>query len=260
MKNTIDIQNLNDTRKVTIDKVGVKGVKYPIIVEDRTNETQHTIADLDIFVELPHHHRGTHMSRFIEILNEYHQRNVISEIENFVLETKKRLDADSAFVNIAFPYFINKTAPVSAIKSLMSYDCFFIASHRDEFEMQIGVKVPITTVCPCSKEISEYGAHNQRSIVTVTIKYSEYVWLEELIEIVEAAASCEVYSLLKRSDEKYVTEKGYDNPKFVEDIVRDVVVELRKDKRITDYSVESENFESIHNHSAYASVTSGRNK
>lgn len=260
MKNTIDIQNLNDTRKVTIDKVGVKGVKYPIIVEDRTNETQHTIADLDIFVELPHHHRGTHMSRFIEILNEYHQRNVISEIENFVLETKKRLDADSAFVNIAFPYFINKTAPVSAIKSLMSYDCFFIASHRDEFEMQIGVKVPITTVCPCSKEISEYGAHNQRSIVTVTIKYSEYVWLEELIEIVEAAASCELYSLLKRSDEKYVTEKGYDNPKFVEDIVRDVVVELRKDKRITDYSVESENFESIHNHSAYASVTSGRNK
>lgn len=260
MKNTIDIQNLNDTRKVTIDKVGVKGVKYPIIVEDRTNETQHTIADLDIFVELPHHHRGTHMSRFIEILNEYHQRNVISEIENFVLETKKRLDADSAFVNIAFPYFINKTAPVSAIKSLMSYDCFFIASHKDEFEMQIGVKVPITTVCPCSKEISEYGAHNQRSIVTVTIKYSEYVWLEELIEIVESAASCEVYSLLKRSDEKYVTEKGYDNPKFVEDIVRDVVVELRKDSRITEYSVESENFESIHNHSAYASVTSGRNK
>ncbi len=260
MKNTIDIQNLNDNRKVTIDKVGVKGVKYPIIVEDRTNETQHTIADLDIFVELPHHHRGTHMSRFIEILNEYHQRNVISEIENFVLETKKRLDADSAFVNIAFPYFINKTAPVSAIKSLMSYDCFFIASHQDEFEMQIGVKVPITTVCPCSKEISEYGAHNQRSIVTVTIKYSEYVWLEELIEIVESAASCEVYSLLKRSDEKYVTEKGYDNPKFVEDIVRDVVVELRKDSRITEYSVESENFESIHNHSAYASVTSGRNK
>ncbi len=258
MKNTIDIQNLNDTRKVTIDKVGVKGVKYPIIVEDRANETQHTIADLDIFVELPHQHRGTHMSRFIEVLNEYHQRNVISEIENFVQEIKKRLDADSAFVNINFPYFISKAAPVSGITSLMSYDCFFMASHQDDFEMKIGVKVPITTVCPCSKEISEYGAHNQRSIVTVIIKYSEYVWLEEIIDIVEAAASCEVYSLLKRSDEKYVTEKGYDNPKFVEDIVRDIVVELKKDQRILEYSVESENFESIHNHSAYASVTGGR--
>ena len=260
MKNTIDIQNLNDNRKVTIDKVGVKGVKYPIIVEDRANEIQHTVAELDIFVELPHHHRGTHMSRFIEILNEYHQRNLVSEIENFVLDIKKRLDADSAFVNINFPYFVQKTAPVSGIKSLMSYDCFFIASHKEEFEMQIGVKVPITTVCPCSKEISEYGAHNQRSIVTVSVKYSEYVWLEELIEIVESMASCEVYSLLKRSDEKFVTEKGYDNPKFVEDIVRDVVVELRKDERIIEFSVESENFESIHNHSAYASVNGWRAK
>ncbi len=258
MKNTIDIQNLNDNRKVTIDKVGVKGVKYPIIVEDRANEIQHTVADLDIFVELPHHHRGTHMSRFIEILNEYHHRNFVSEIENFVLETKKRLDADSAFVNMSFPYFVEKTAPVSGIKSLMSYDCFFLASHRDDFEMQIGVKVPITTVCPCSKEISEYGAHNQRSIVTVSVKYSDYVWLEELIEIVESVASCEVYSLLKRSDEKFVTERGYDNPKFVEDIVRDVVVELRKDIRIIEFSVESENFESIHNHSAYASVAGRR--
>lgn len=255
MKDTIDIQNLNDDRKVTIDKVGVKGVKYPIIVEDRANGTQHTVADLDIFVELPHHHRGTHMSRFIEILNAYHHRNLVSEIENFVMETKHRLNANSAFVNISFPYFIEKTAPVSGIKSLMSYDCFFIATHKHEFEMEIGVKVPITTVCPCSKEISAYGAHNQRSIVTVVIKYSDYVWLEELIEIVEGVASCEVYSLLKRSDEKYVTEKGYDNPKFVEDIVRDVVVKLRDDKRIIEFKVESENFESIHNHSAYASVT-----
>lgn len=260
MKNTIDIQNLDDNRKVTIDKVGVKGVKYPIIVEDRANERQNTVADLDIFVELPHNHRGTHMSRFIEILNEYHQRNLVSEIENFVLDIKKRLDADSAFVNINFPYFIKKTAPVSGIASLMSYDCFFTASHTDAFEMEIGVKVPITSVCPCSKEISEYGAHNQRSIVTVTVKYSDYVWLEELIDIVESSASCEVYSLLKRSDEKYVTEKGYDNPKFVEDIVRDVVVELRKDNRILEYKVESENFESIHNHSAYASVAGKREK
>ncbi len=258
MKNTVDIQNLNDNRNVRIDKVGVKGLKYPIIVEDRANATQHTVADLDIFVELPHQHRGTHMSRFIEVLNAYHQRNLVAEIEHFVLETKERLDADSAFVNISFPYFIEKQAPVSGIKSLMSYDCFFLASHKDEFEMQIGVKVPITTVCPCSKEISAYGAHNQRSIVTVVVKYSGYVWLEELIDIVEAVASCEVYSLLKRADEKFVTEKGYDNPKFVEDIVRDVVVELRKDKRIIEYRVESENYESIHNHSAYASVVGKR--
>ena len=255
MNKIIDVQKQQDDRKVTIDKVGVKGVTYPIIVEDRQNEIKHTVAELDIYVELPHNHRGTHMSRFLEILNEYQQRKLVSEIENFVLEIKKRLDAASAFVNIRFPYFVEKTAPVSKIKSLLSYDCFFIASHKDEFEMEIGVKVPITTVCPCSKEISEYGAHNQRSIVTVSVKYSGYVWLEELIDIVEGCASCEVYSLLKRTDEKFVTEKGYDNPKFVEDIVRDVVVELRKDERIIEFSVESENFESIHNHSAYASVS-----
>lgn len=260
MNKIADVQNEDDDRRVTIDKVGVKGVKYPIIVEDRQNETQHTVADLDIFVELPHDHRGTHMSRFIEILNEFHERRLVSEIESFILEIKKRLNAASAFVDIEFPYFVEKSAPVSKIKSLLSYDCFFIASHKEQFEMEIGVKVPITTVCPCSKEISEYGAHNQRSIVTVSVKYRDYVWLEELIDIVESCASSEIYSLLKRPDEKYVTERGYNNPKFVEDIVRDVVVELRKDKRIISYSVESENFESIHNHNAYASVTGPKDK
>ncbi len=254
MENKIDIQKMNDTRKVSIDKVGVKSVKYPISVEDKKNGIQHTVADLDIYVQLPHHHRGTHMSRFLEVLNKYRDKNIVSEIENFIKETKVRLDADSAYAEVSFPYFIEKEAPVSKIKSLMSYDCFFKVSHTDKFKIQIGVKVPVTSVCPCSKEISEYGAHNQRSIVTVMIEYNKFVWLEEIIDIVEKSASCELYSLLKRTDEKYVTEKGYENPKFVEDIVRDVVVELRKDDRIDVFSVESENFESIHNHNAYASV------
>ena len=258
MKNSIDIQKMSDTRNVTIDKVGVKGVKYPIIVDDRSNGIQHTIADLDIYVELPHQHRGTHMSRFIELLNKYHTKNFISEIENFVAEIKERLDADSSYVSISFPYFVKKKAPVSGIESLLSYQCFFEVSHKEKFEMTIGVKVPITTVCPCSKEISEYGAHNQRSLVIVEVKYSEFIWLEELIDVVEECASCEVYALLKRSDEKYVTEKGYDNPKFVEDIVRDITVKLREDSRIQRFYVESENFESIHNHSAYASVYESR--
>lgn len=250
----VDVQNMVDDRHVTIEKVGVKGVKHPITVEDRKNGMQHTVADFDMFVELPHEYRGTHMSRFLEVMNEFREKSIISEIESFVLSIKNRLTADSAYVDIRFPYFIEKAAPVSGIKSLMSYNCFFKASHTDKFDMEIGVEVPITTVCPCSKEISEYGAHNQRSLVTVSIKYDGYVWLEEIIDIVERCSSCELYSLLKRPDEKYVTERGYENPKFVEDIVRDVVVELREDKRIKSYSVESENFESIHNHSAYASV------
>jgi GTP cyclohydrolase I len=258
MINKIDVQKMHDTRKVTIDKVGVKSVKYPIVVEDRKNGKQSTIADLDIYVELPHHHRGTHMSRFLEVLNEYHKKSVVSEIESFINDVKTRLDADAAYADMSFTYFVEKEAPVSKIKSLMSYECFFKVSHTDQFNMEIGVKVPVTSVCPCSKEISEYGAHNQRSIITISVKYKEFVWLEDLIDIAENCASCDLFSLLKRTDEKYVTEKGHDNPKFVEDIVRDVVVELRKDSRIVEFSVESENFESIHNHSAYAAVCEKR--
>ncbi|OQX72055.1 MAG: GTP cyclohydrolase I FolE2 [Candidatus Cloacimonas sp. 4484_275] len=254
MKNKIDIQSLEDTRNVTINKVGVKNVKYPIVVEDRKNGIQNTIAVLDIFVELPHNHRGTHMSRFIEVLNRFHQETFISKLPEFLKEIRIALNADASYAMIKFPYFIRKTAPVSKIESLLSYDCFFKASLREEFELVIGVQVPVTTLCPCSKEISDYGAHSQRSIVTVEVSFKEFVWLEELIEIVENSASSEIYSLLKRVDEKFVTEKAYDNPAFVEDVVREVTLKLQNDNRIISFQVESENFESIHNHNAYACV------
>ncbi|MCF7858052.1 MAG: GTP cyclohydrolase FolE2 [Candidatus Cloacimonetes bacterium] len=254
MKGKIDIQNLKDTRKVTINKVGVKNVQYPIIVEDRKNKFQNTVADLDIYVELPHHHRGTHMSRFLEVLNHFHKENLIGNLPEFLAEIKKALNADYSYVNIRFPYFINKIAPISKTKSLLSYNCFFKASLGYEFKMKLGVEVPVTTLCPCSKEISENGAHSQRSVVSIELSYHDFIWLEEIIETIEKCASCEIYSLLKRVDEKYVTEKAYNNPRFVEDIVREVTLEFQKDDRIDWFKVQSENFESIHNHNAYACV------
>jgi GTP cyclohydrolase I len=232
----------------------VKNVKYPIIVADRTNEIQNTIAELDIYVELPHNHRGTHMSRFMEVLNHFHKENLIEKLPEFLNEVKFALQADAAYTNIQFPYFIKKKAPVSGIESLQYYVCTFEAAMRDEYNLTIGVEVPVTTLCPCSKEISDDGAHSQRSKVTVKVKFQDFVWLEELIELVESCASCDIYPLLKRVDEKYVTEKAYDNPAFVEDMVRDVTIKLQSDKRITSYQVESENYESIHAHNAYAYV------
>jgi len=254
MKNKIDVQSLEDKRNIAIDRVGVKNVRYPIVVEDRENKIQHTVANIDIFVDLPHHHRGTHMSRFIEVLNRFHKESFIDNLEKFMLDIKTSLDADSSYAVIKFPYFIKKKAPVSNIESLMSYDCYFQASMDKNFSLLIGAEVPVTTLCPCSKEVSDYGAHNQRSIVSVKVKADDFIWIEEIIDIVESCASCEIYSLLKRSDEKYVTEKAFDNPRFVEDIVREVTLKLKADKRIKGFSVESENFESIHNHNAYACV------
>ncbi len=250
-----DIQNQTDKRHVTIDKVGVKGVRYPIVVEDRSKGIQHSIADLNIFVELPHTRRGTHMSRFIEVLNHYHTEAFIGKLDAFLLELKTTMKAEAAYVDIRFPYFISKKAPVSRISSLLGYDCTFNASLTDSYQLWIGVEVPVTTLCPCSKEISAYGAHNQRSLISIRVKYREFVWLEELIRLAENHASCEIYPLLKRPDEKYVTEKAYQNPVFVEDIVREITLELQKDPRIISFEVESENFESIHNHSAYAMIS-----
>jgi len=195
------------------------------------------------------------MSRFIEVLNRYHTEAFIGKLESFLMELRTTMKAEAAYVEIKFPYFINKKAPVSHISSLLSYDCCFNASYKDEFNLWIGVSVPVTTLCPCSKEISEYGAHNQRSQVTIQVSYNEFIWLEELISLAERHASCEIYPLLKRSDEKFVTEKAYNNPKFVEDIVREITLELQKDTRITGFHVESENYESIHNHSAYAMIS-----
>jgi GTP cyclohydrolase I len=252
LKSMPDIQNQLDTRKVTVDKVGVKSIKYPIIVTDRSEKVQHTVADINFYVELPHSHRGTHMSRFIEVLHHYHQDNIVFNLEKLLSEIKKSLKADAAYIELSFPYFIRKIAPVSKTASYLDYRCFFNASLQDEYVFWIGVQVPVTSLCPCSKEISRFGAHNQRSIVTLKVQYSEFVWLEELIELVEKVSSCEIFPLLKRSDEKYVTEKAYQNPMFVEDMIRELTTKLKNDSRMVHFEIEAENFESIHNHSAYA--------
>lgn len=250
-----DIQSQPDTRKITIDKVGVKGIRYPIVVQDRENGIQHSVADLDIYVELPHQRRGTHMSRFLEVLNRYHTEVFIDKLDSFLNELKSTLKADTAYIDISFPFFIKKQAPVSKVVSLLGYDCFFNASYNNNFELWIGVKVPVTTLCPCSKAISVSGAHNQRSEIFIKVRNREFVWLEELIQLAEEHSSCEIFPLLKRSDEKFVTDKAYSNPKFVEDIVREITMELNKDKRITGFYVEAENFESIHAHNAYALIS-----
>ena len=194
------------------------------------------------------------MSRFLEVLNSYHKENLIDNLEALLSDVKKQLNSQKAYIQIRFPYFIEKIAPVSKITSLLDYECVFEACLADVYEFKLGVTVPITTLCPCSKEISDYGAHNQRSYVTVTVLYNDFVWIEELVDIVEKVASCEIYPLLKRPDEKYVTERAFDNPAFVEDIVRDVTLVLKEDSRIVWFRVESENMESIHNHGAYACV------
>ncbi|MFP3869838.1 MAG: GTP cyclohydrolase FolE2 [Syntrophobacteria bacterium] len=251
-----DIQNSTDHRNINIDKVGVKNIRYPVTVLDRAQGRQHTVANICMYVNLPKQFKGTHMSRFIEILNEYHGE---IHIRNFatILETMKdRLQAESAHLQVSFPYFIKKKSPVAAAPGLMEYGCRLRGSLSADLghDLVVQISVPITTVCPCSKEISNFGAHNQRGIVRLAVRFKRFVWLEELIQLVEEEASCDVYSVLKRPDEKYVTEKAYQNPKFVEDVVRDIGAKLDKDQNIIWYSVDSENFESIHNHSAYALI------
>jgi GTP cyclohydrolase IB len=247
-----DVQNRPDKRKITIDKVGVKGIKYPVIVSDRANKIQTTIAEINMYVQLPHYFRGTHMSRFVEVLHHYHQEEVIDNLENLLRDIKQSLKADASYIEMTFLYFIKKQAPVSGIASYLNYECSFRASLDEAYDFWIGIKVPVTTLCPCSKEISDYGAHNQRSVVSLSVQYLEFIWLEELIDLVEQTCSCDIFPLLKRVDEKFVTEKAYDHPMFVEDIIRGLTVKLLRDKRITHFELEAENFESIHNHSAYA--------
>ena len=251
----IDIQNQKDNRNIDIQKVGVKGIKYPIVVLDRANGTQHVNATINIYVNLPHHFKGTHMSRFVEILNEFRGQINIKTLNKILQKIRQKLHAQSAHIEIEFPYFVEKTAPVSGSKSLMDYMCSFSGQNNgNKTDFLVGVVVPVTTVCPCSKEISTMGAHNQRSMVTVKVRFKKFFWIEDIIRIVEDSASGEVYSLLKRVDEKFVTEKAHENPMFVEDVVRNVAQELNRDENFRWYSVEAENYESIHNHSAYAYV------
>ncbi len=249
-----DVQNEIDLRQIAIDKVGVKNLKYPIVLQDKANDKQHTIASINMYVNLPHHFRGTHMSRFIEILNKYRREIDIHNMGNIMKEMKKRLNAESAHLEIEFSYFIEKQAPVSKSKSLMEYQCRLIGELSDRMKIFLGVSVPILTVCPCSKEISDYGAHNQRGIITVLLKFKGFLWIEDVVELVETCASGSVYSLLKREDEKFITESSYDNPTFVEDVVRNVATKLNKIENILWYKIEVESFESIHNHDAYACV------
>ncbi|WP_018987057.1 GTP cyclohydrolase FolE2 [Methylophilus methylotrophus] len=252
-----DVQNLADVRQLAINKVGIKAIRHPIKIKDKAGIIQGTIATMSMYVQLPQHLKGTHMSRFIEILN--HQEHVVS-LENFYLllhETALRLEAKSGYIEMEFPYFVNKAAPVSGVKSLLDYQVTFIGEISESgCDVKVKILIPVTSLCPCSKKISAYGAHNQRSHVTVTLSFNTLIWLEDIIRLVELQASSELYGLLKRPDEKYVTELAYDNPKFVEDMVRDIASVFYNEARIKDFIVECENFESIHNHSAYACITS----
>jgi GTP cyclohydrolase I len=249
-----DVQARADTRRLPINRVGIKEISHPVLVKDRSAGEQHTIASFNMYVGLPHNFKGTHMSRFVEIL---HTEREIS-VESFRAMLEKmtdRLEADTGHIEMTFPFFVMKKAPVSGVESLMDYRASLIGERRKgATEMWVRVVVPVTSLCPCSKKISSYGAHNQRSHVTITAKLDSHMWIEELIEVAESEASCELYGILKRPDEKYVTERAYENPKFVEDMVRDVATRLNADQRITAYVVEAENFESIHNHSAYALI------
>jgi len=253
-----DVQNQPDDRNIAIDKVGIRNIKYPISVLDKAHKVQHTVADINLYVHLPEHFRGTHMSRFVEILNQ-HQREInVENIDEILKNIRETLNSEAAYLELSFPYFIEKTAPISKAASLMEYTCTMVAcQHRNgKKDFMLTVQVPITTLCPCSREISNRGAHNQRSLVTVSVRMNTLVWIEELISLVETCAVCDLYALLKREDEKYVTERAYDNPAFVEDIVREIALKLQSDQRITWFTVESENMESIHNHNAYAYVES----
>jgi len=254
-----DVQKTPDSRRIAIDKVGIKAIRHPIKVLDMSGGVQHTIALFNMYVYLPHHFKGTHMSRFVEILNENERELSVASFETMLRSMVERLEARSGYVEMRFPYFINKKAPVSGVESLLDYDVTFIGEIRDgSYHLTMKVIIPVTSLCPCSKQISDYGAHNQRSHVTLTVNSRSFIWIEEIVRVAEENASSQIYGLLKRPDEKFVTEQAYDNPKFVEDMVRDIAAALNSDPRIDDYTVESENFESIHNHSAYALVKSGQ--
>jgi len=253
-----DVQSQPDFRNIPIDKVGIKNLRYPITVRDRRDGFQHTIAAINMFVDLPHDNKGTHMSRFVELLHLLRPEVSLKKFAVILENMKQHLNAASAHLEMTFPYFIEKKAPVSTSPGLMDYTCSITGTSDPSGKVDLvsEVVVPISSVCPCSMEISEIGAHNQRGEVRLSTRFNKFIWMEDMIELVETSASCDVFSVLKRVDEKRVTEKAFGNPKFVEDIVRDVAKKLNEDDNITWFTVSAENFESIHNHSAYASITS----
>lgn len=257
-----DVQSRRDERRIPIDQVGVTDLRYPIVVLDRDRETQHTVARLTMSVNLPHHFKGTHMSRFIELLNRHRGEVTMRTLPEMLRDLKKRLHAEKAQVVVEFPYFLERSVPVSGARSLMEYECSFQAEiNGGEEDFVLSVRVPVTSLCPCSKAISDYGAHNQRGYVTIEVRTVRspdrepaFVWIEELVEAAEQSASAPVYPLLKRADERHVTMQAYDNPVFVEDMVRNVAVRLRSDPRVAWFRVHAVNHESIHNHGAFARI------
>jgi GTP cyclohydrolase I len=250
----IDIQNQRDERNIEIQKVGIKNIRYPITVLDKIRGTQSTVASINMYVNLPHQFKGTHMSRFVEVLNAHRHQINLKNFESILEELRQKLHAESAHLQVSFPYFVEKRAPVSGANGLMEYTCEFCGSTGMQEDHYVGVRVPVTTLCPCSKEISDRGSHNQRGLVSVKVWFYKFFWIEDLIQLVEESASCDLYAVLKRPDEKFVTEKAYDNPTFVEDVVRNVSTRLNADANFRGYCIEAENLESIHNHSAYAYV------
>jgi GTP cyclohydrolase I len=271
-----DIHSQRDRRGLALDRAGVKGLRYPICVLDRARGLQHTVAEIDMTVSVPHKRKGAHMSRFVELLNRHRREIDIRKFRSLCSELRKDHDAEAAHVEVRFPYFIEKKAPVTGAVGLVDYACTFGASvsgkgrrtglrpgraergARSIGDLWVAVEVPVTSLCPCSKAISDHGAHNQRSLVSVRVWFTKFFWIEDLIALVEASASSELYALLKRPDEKFVTERAYQRPRFVEDLVREVGMRLRKGRSFTRWEVEAESFESIHAHNAYAALAGPR--
>lgn len=251
-----DVQGELDRRRIPLKHVGIKNLRWPIVLKDQEKGLQHTVAKVSLAVDLPHDLRGTHMSRFVECLQTLGPVT-LGSLEKILDQLKERLQAEKAFLQLEFPYFIYKTAPVSGQRAPMDIDCVYTAEKASQFSLRVAAEIPIQTLCPCSKEISDYGAHNQRALAKLEITASEMVWLEELAAIADAGASAPIYGLLKRPDEKFVTEQAYDNPRFVEDAVREIALRLEADPRITWYQATVESIESIHNHNAFACVEKG---
>ncbi len=249
-----DVQNTPDKRRRTIDKVGVKSLKYPVFYQTHDESPIRVVADFSMYVSLPHHLKGTHLSRFIELLERPDTVFSIHTMPQFMNDLLSLLDAEHAFVSLEFPFFMHKTAPVSGAKSMMDYTLTLMAEQTETYNLSVKLEIPVTSLCPCSKKISSYGAHNQRSMVTVTVKLTQPIEIEDLIRLIEKQASSQLYGLLKRQDEKFVTEYAYNNPKFVEDLIRDVADVIEAIPAVNRFMVECENFESIHNHSAYAFI------
>ncbi|MBF0543786.1 MAG: GTP cyclohydrolase I FolE2 [Candidatus Riflebacteria bacterium] len=247
-----DIQCQKDERNISIDRVGVKGLSYPVSLLDRSSGTQNSIGQIEMYVDLPRDFRATHMSRFIEVMHDYRDEITFPHMKGLLKTIKRKLAAERAEMKVDFPYFVEKCAPVSKVRSLMRYDCSFHGILDTVMDFIISVKVPVTSLCPCSKAISKYSAHNQRSIISISVRFKKFIWLEELIEIAEQSSSSDIFTLLKRPDEKFLTEKAYERPRFAEDLVREAALRLDKHKEILWYTVSSENIESIHAHSAYA--------